>query len=150
MHIPRFTHLILIVGLAFILLSCNQDNPKSLEKTKLKIAIVGELVPGTTQVSNRPYSRERAFGPAIWFGASSAFHNSPRLKDLDKKIELITYDDGGTAENSVVIANQISNRPDILAVIGHASSQTTKIAAPVYSSVNIPLVMPVATSPLVF
>jgi ABC-type branched-subunit amino acid transport system substrate-binding protein len=43
----------------------------------------------------------------------------------------------------------LQSNPKVLAVIGHSSSDTTRAAAPLYAEAQIPLLVPIATSPLV-
>ena len=51
---------------------------------------------------------------------------------LGKQIEIVIYDDKGTAEGSANVAQQIVANEDIVAVIGHFTSTESMAAAPIY------------------
>lgn len=64
---------------------------------------------------------------------------------LNKKIELLVYDDKALGKEAVTVANLLSTDKDVLAVIGHLNSSCSKAALPVYNKNNIPMVTPVST-----
>ena len=49
-----------------------------------------------------------------------------------KQIELVVYDDKGTAEESANVAEQIVANDEIVAVVGHFASSCSMAAAPIY------------------
>jgi ABC-type branched-subunit amino acid transport system substrate-binding protein len=82
-------------------------------------------------------------------GASAALKKSPRLQRLLETLDIQGFDDAADPSNSVQIADSLRRDPRIIAVIGHATSESTRAAVQLYHSVGIPLVMPIATSPSV-
>ncbi len=114
--------------------------------TVFTIAVIGDGVPGPVQ-SGRVYPLNRAQGRDMWSGAKAAFEKSPRLSGIRDLVVLEPYDDGGNASEAQRIAREIQSQPNVIAVIGHATSETTRAAAWLYNEVGIPLVMPIATSP---
>jgi hypothetical protein len=56
-------------------------------------------------------------------------------------------DDGGDSRCAQLISEEIIKSPKVIAVIGHASTGTTKIALENYKKASIPLIIPIATNP---
>ena len=118
-----------------------------------RIVVVGDGVESTTgRVFTSSANPEQ--GLAIWNGVQTAFEKSPSLKAVTKAVAgdkpLLTlqgYDDGGDAEEARAIAMELYTDPSVLAVIGHATSGTTRAAGHIYESTGIPLLVPTATSP---
>ena len=117
------------------------------EQTKFYIVVIGDGVPSPQKPTKRYIPLNRSQGIAMWDGVKTAFDKSPRLKKLKELIELKPYDDGGNPEDAVNYAKEIQLNPKVLAVIGHAISETTRYAGWIYEQSGIPLVMPIATSP---
>ena len=118
-----------------------------------RIVVVGDGVKSTT---GRAFtsSANPEQGLAIWNGVQTAFEKSPSLKAVTKAVAgdkpLLTlqgYDDGGDAEQARAIAMELYTDPSVLAVIGHATSGTTRAAGHIYESAGIPLLVPSASSP---
>lgn len=140
--------ILIICALALCIASCTEDNRGSQEAgAHLNITIVGDGVPPVDQNNRRPFPINRAQGEAMYRGAVAALENSPRLDGLSTIVDITGFDDRGSPEFAGEIANSIRADPRVLAVIGHATSQTTGQAAWIYDKVGIPLVMPIATSP---
>jgi branched-chain amino acid transport system substrate-binding protein len=62
-------------------------------------------------------------------------------------IELVVFDDKGDPKSAERIAEQIGNDPDIVAVIGHANSETSRPAAHLYRLYKVPALTSTATNP---
>jgi ABC-type branched-subunit amino acid transport system substrate-binding protein len=135
---------------ATLLCSCSRLQPTQPKRTKggkpFYIAIVGDGVE-TDEPIVRDHPLNNAQGRAMWKGAEAAFYKSPHTKELRDSVEIKGYDDGGSTTVARNIARRISSTSEVLAVIGHATSGTTRIAASFYAEAGIPLLMPIATSP---
>ena len=59
------------------------------------------------------------------------------------RVELVAYDDGGDAPSAVERARQLALDPQVVAVIGHYRTETTRAAWDVYAHEALPLVAPV-------
>ena len=68
---------------------------------------------------------------------------------VGRPLSLESFDDEGDPEIAVRLAGQISQREDIVAVIGHGDSETAAAAAPIYRSFGLPFVMATATNPAI-
>lgn len=64
------------------------------------------------------------------------------------RFELVVRDDEGTSKKAVAIANELSSKGDITAVVGHFSSGPTIASAPIYAENNIIQISPNATNPI--
>ena len=62
-------------------------------------------------------------------------------------VELVAYDDGGTAEMAVDQARKLWVDPDVVGVVGHFRQSTTSAALDTYARVGLPLVAPTAMDP---
>ena len=122
-----------------------------------RIVVVGDGVESTTDRNfiNQVDSANPEQGLAIWEGVELAFENAPSFKALkplavasgERLFALHGYDDGGNAAEAQEIATELYTDPSVLAVIGHATSGTTRAAGHIYESAGIPLLVPSATSP---
>lgn len=83
----------------------------------------------------------------MWLGASAAYEHSDPDGWFKDFVELVPENDKGSVEEAQKIAVRLCSNPRVLAVIGHASSGTTREAAPIYKKAGIPLLVPIATSP---
>jgi ABC-type branched-subunit amino acid transport system substrate-binding protein len=92
--------------------------------------------------------KERSRGEDIWFGAKVALQSSPKAHMLKGLADLVPEEDGSRVADAITAAREIADNPATLAVIGHSTSATTRPAAEIYESAGIPLIMPIATSPL--
>lgn len=64
-----------------------------------------------------------------------------------RKLRLAKYDDHESINDGRVIAQEIADNPDVVAVIGHLQSYITVQAATVYDQAGLVLVAPTATDP---
>jgi branched-chain amino acid transport system substrate-binding protein len=110
------------------------------------VAVVGDGVP-SPEPANRDHPLNNAQGRAMWVGANAAFQSSPECERLRSFAEMRPKDDGGSAALASNIALQLRSDPRTIAVIGHATSGTTRAAAWAYAEAHLPLLMPIATSP---
>lgn len=62
------------------------------------------------------------------------------------KLRVVIADDYNNPTRSQQIAEQLSSQPDILAVVGHYSSDNTRAALPVYENHNLALISPTSTA----
>jgi len=116
------------------------------EPPKFIVAIVGANVhqghaPAETCAVDVP-------GGVLYDGAKLAL-DSDRVKDAARYIALEAWDDGGCEPQAEAIARIVRTNPNVLAVIGHATSATTRAAARLYAEAGIPLLAPMATSPYI-
>lgn len=114
------------------------------------VAVVGDGVEDEKGAMDRKYSVNRAQGEAMWNGVQLAFKHSIYVNEIRGIISLKSFDDGGSPECARRIAECLYHNPCVLAVIGHVTSGTTREAATFYHKAQIPLLMPIATSPSVF
>lgn len=138
------------IGLLFTLGACDSRDRIDQQQTQQKkfiVAVVGDGVPSKREPCPRATSLNRAQGKAMWDGVYQAFHNSPTCNKARELISLVGFDDCGTSKGANKIARELQWNPRVLAVIGHATSGTTRAAGWIYSQAGIPLLMPIATSP---
>lgn len=64
-----------------------------------------------------------------------------------RKLRLMMYDDREAIGQGRLVAQQIADAPEVVAVIGHLQSYITVEAAPVYNQAGLVLVAPTATDP---
>jgi hypothetical protein len=67
---------------------------------------------------------------------------------LPPMIRITHEDDQDLADNAKKLAKTLESDPQVLAVIGHSLSATTRAAAESYSEAQIPFIVPVATAQL--
>ena len=119
-------------------------------KPRLKVVVAGEATtPDCLRGDRIQWGRahpEKADGCAIAAGANAAL-GSALTADARDRFQLEFIDDGGNTESAEAVARRIESDPDVLAVIGHTASDTTRRAISFYAEAGIPLLMPVATSP---
>jgi ABC-type branched-subunit amino acid transport system substrate-binding protein len=134
-----------------LLAGCTQQEAIG-KNTKPVVYVVGDGVPPQEQTAaaERPYPLNRAQGYAMWRGVKSAFDRSPRLDRVRGMVELVGIDDLGNTDRAKKAAAKIRDDARTIAVIGHATSATTRAALPDYAAASIPLLMPIATSPEIF
>ena len=142
-----FRSLIASVVIVFLFLRCGAYPQAGIEDKKLRVAVVGSNVESEDPASSDEVSfpTNRAQGPTMWHGVRVAYEKSPRLRRVRGLIELKGFDDGGAISRAEKIAKNIIRDSHIIAIIGHATSPSTKIAAPIYHDAGIPLLMPIAT-----
>jgi len=110
------------------------------------IALVGDGVPGQTLVTDRPYNTQYAQGYDLYQGVQHALTNS-MFRTLLAKIGVLLVDDGGNPRCAAAIATVLSQRPELIAIIGHSTTSCTMAALPTYKKANIPVIIPAATNP---
>jgi len=64
----------------------------------------------------------------------------------DRLLEVLIVDDAGNKEVAQKVAAQLANQSEVLAVIGHNSSDTSLSALPEYEKAKLALISPTATS----
>lgn len=140
----------LLTATVVLVLSCTPGSPAidDAATRKFKILVVGEGVRPDTSSVRRIYPINRAEGYAMRQGVEWALQ-APPIQQVRDLVEFVYEDDFGRVEDARRIAARYQMDPTLLAVIGHASSGTTLIASKLYSDANIPLLMPIATSPQV-
>lgn len=145
---------LLFAVLGFLGLTGCAPHPTVSAPAGFLVVVVGDGVPTDHQCIPNPklrtYRLNVAQGSAMWAGASLAYEHSQEVAPVRALFSLYPCDDMGQAENAERIARDLQSRPEVLAVIGHATSGTTRPAASLYSEAGIPLLMPIATSPHVF
>ncbi len=124
--------------------SSNHANSK--QTGALAIAVVGDGVPtdGPRNCPSDTTPLNRAQGEDMWLGVNAAFQSAP-IK-LRERLYLIRDDDCATQADAVRIANTLRQNHDLLAVIGHATSATTKAAIRIYNDIGVPMLTPIATA----
>lgn len=155
----RFRIYILLASLLVILTSGCIENgvTEGLERDGVPdVVIIGNGVGVDTEseandqtdckLINRVGNLNKAHGLAMWEGALAAYNNSEYATNTDK-YELYSIDDCGVRKRAEQKARIIQSSPEVIGVIGHATSGTTRSAAYLYDRAGIPLIMPIATSP---
>lgn len=157
--IGRFVLVVVLIFYCLLFNSCDQNEEDSgkLNRPPFVVAIVGDGVDGPTGQINtfkligRVPASEATInarqGLAMWQGAEIAYNHSPSLNSARKLFRIKGYDDRGNLEVARKIARALRKDPHVIAVIGHATSGTTREGAWLYSQAGIPLLMPIATSP---
>jgi ABC-type branched-subunit amino acid transport system substrate-binding protein len=140
-----------LLGVLLLILTaaCGDSQQDSNEHPRLVIAVVGDGVPPINTTAQRIIPLNRSQGNAMFNGVKAALDHSPRLAAIRSLVKLEGRDDVADSRRSIEIAREIRKDPRVLAVIGHATSESTKAAVEIYDSVGIPLFMPIATSPKV-
>lgn len=136
-----------LLAAAALLPSCApRSTPATSEAQLVHIAVVGSGVDPSANLPNRVVPINRAQGAAMWRGVQAAWSDlgvSARFP----RLRLLHDDDGGDMQEAERIALRLQEDWTILAVIGHATSGSTRSAAWHYAEVGIPLLMPISTSP---
>jgi hypothetical protein len=102
------------------------------------VAVVGKL-----QADGQYSDANAKVGSDVWKGAS-AYVDSVK----DRSFFLTHIDDQDNMQDSRQAARDLASNPRVLAVIGHSISASTQAAVKFYAEAGIPLILPVATSPL--
>ena len=123
-----------------LLQGCSHDqwhpNPAEKPLTTLKIEVFG-----STSGNDQNYS-------SIFKGAELAEKTS-EVQDMEKSVQVIYEKDAESTTQALSIARRIRDDPDVLAVVGHSYSGTTRAVLPLYADAGIPVIVPAATSPYV-
>lgn len=140
-----------LVAIAMVALALTGGRGRIKDTSKLVIYVVGDGVghPTTIRPGGVETSTDSAQGKALWTGVQTALtaHDLPAIKDV---VEIVPLDDAGRKEAATEHADRICKDPRTLAVIGHSTSGTTRSTLEKYQAYGIPVIMPIATSPLVW
>ncbi len=85
-----------------------------------------------------------SYGTDIFHGASIAIANGGEINGF--KVELIYKDDGGTPEGGASVAKSLASDPTVVAIVGHAFSDPSRTAIPIYEKAGLPMMSPSATN----
>jgi len=144
---------LLLLATVIIQNACDQSPPAGRhqgDRQRLVVAVVGDGVgPSDYVPGQNPYPPNRAQGVDMQQGVDAAFMKSPLTERLRSLVELKYFIDAGAIGDAEKIALMLQADPRVVAVIGHATSGSTRRAAPYYAEAGIPLLMPIATSPWV-
>jgi len=122
------------------------------------LAVVAPGVPahaqgkGTVKIATQsPLSGgQSALGEGIKLGAQLAVEKlKGPLEKLGYKVELVPFDDQAKPDVGVSNAKNIISDKDILAVIGHLNSGVAIPSSEVYKEVNVAMISPANTNPVV-
>lgn len=113
---------------------------------KLILVVVGDGVKDKTLAKTRPYSSNYAQGWDLYEGVAHAARKPP-FQAIAEQVDIVYVDDGGESRCAELISEEIIRSPRVIAVIGHATTGTTKVALRNYKRANIPVIIPVATNP---
>jgi branched-chain amino acid transport system substrate-binding protein len=127
----------------------SEDLPQQLRSSsnKLILVVVGDGVKDDTPAITRPYSSNYAQGWDLYEGVAHAAKKAP-FRAVSDQVEIVYVDDGGESRCAELISEEIIRSPRVIGVIGHATTGTTKIALANYKKADIPVIIPVATNPL--
>jgi len=81
--------------------------------------------------------------------AAKLAQDTPEVKALQDFVQLEPREDAESVEQAIEYARRIRDDPEVLAVVGHSYSGTTRAALPIYEQAGIPVLIPTATSPYV-
>ncbi len=129
--------------------------PRS-EPVVLKIVVVGKGIPQTEVPQGHktetpmPDCKEAKDdekpGLNMWGGALTAWTDPSVKWPAGVQLELVGMDDADDGGKARDTARQLEAEPEVLAIIGHSISGTTRSAAEIYAQAAIPLIMPLATA----
>lgn len=111
-------------------------DPASSDAKSLKIAVFGSAA-GDEQSYNASAQ------------AAKLAQDNDDVKALQGYVTIEQREDAESLAQAVDDARRIRDDPDVLAVVGHSYSGTTRAALPIYEQAGIPVMMPTATSPYV-
>jgi ABC-type branched-subunit amino acid transport system substrate-binding protein len=129
-----------LLSATLLLQACGTDHwhldPTEKHTTVLKIAVFG-----SSAGNEQNYS-------SIQEGASLA-QQTDQFKAVSSLVQIVPMADAESTTQALSDARKIRDDPDVLAVVGHSYSGTTRAVLPVYAQGGIPLMIPAATSPYV-
>ncbi len=127
----------LIAALALVLPAVSSTEAQS--KGTIKIATQSPLSGG-----------QAALGEGIKLGAQLAVERlKGNLEKMGYKVELVPFDDQAKPDVGVANAKNIIADKDIMAVIGHLNSGVAIPSSEVYKEVNVVMISPANTNPVV-
>src|SRR5215467_7065191 len=138
MKIARVHHLVIALAvLAVVLPAAPFTNAQS--KGTIKIATQSPLSGG-----------QAALGEGIKLGTQLAIDKGKgALEKMGYKVELVPFDDQAKPDVGVANAKNIIADKDIMAVIGHLNSGVAIPSSEVYKEVNVVMISPANTNPVV-
>jgi branched-chain amino acid transport system substrate-binding protein len=69
-----------------------------------------------------------------------------KASSSQKLLEVVIFNDGNDPERAATIARKIASNNEIVGVIGHNSSNSSKIALPIYEQAQLTMISPTSTS----
>jgi branched-chain amino acid transport system substrate-binding protein len=130
---------VLVLFLALALVAPGAGPADAQAKGTIKIATQSPLSGG-----------QAALGEGIKLGAQLAIEKfKGNLEKLGFKVELVPYDDQAKPDVGVANAKNIIADKDILGVIGHLNSGVAIPSSEVYKEVNLAMISPANTNPVV-
>lgn|GEM_PF-9147 len=133
MNLKRLLAL-LIPTLLFLSASC-RNGPSPVDESVIRLGVITSLT-----------GAEARFGQAQKYGYETALDEINTNGVLGKKIELVYQDDTSKPEVASLTVEKLSDRSDIVALMGAYSSSATFPAAAVANRYQIPMLCPSATT----
>lgn len=157
----RLLHRLAVPIVAILLASCERLGDKELATARKAappfiLAVVGDGVrpdpkcrPASVHLpaTSRRYEINSSQGRAMAQGACRALETSPYTTRARSLVGIEYFDDGGLEREAEKYADELAENARVISILGHGTSGTTRVAAPFYARAQIPLLMPVATSP---
>jgi len=138
MKYTRLRHLLALVAAIAVVLPAASDTFAQ-SKGTIKIASQSPLSGG-----------QAALGEGIKLGAQLAVEKGKaNLEKMGYKVEFVPFDDQAKPDVGVANAKNIIADKDIMAVIGHLNSGVAIPSSEVYKEVNVVMVSPANTNPVV-
>ncbi len=138
MTYTRLRHLLALVAAIAVVLPAASDTFAQ-SKGTIKIASQSPLSGG-----------QAALGEGIKLGAQLAVEKGKaNLEKMGYKVEFVPYDDQAKPDVGVANAKNIIADKDIMAVIGHLNSGVAIPSSEVYKEVNVAMISPANTNPVV-
>ncbi len=131
----------LAVALMASLGGCSRRPPASEERARLARAASEVTVAVVFPWARIPNMR---YGDGLQLGADE-INRSGGING--RPLRLRRYDDQGSVDEGVLIAQQIAADPQVMAVIGHLQSYVTAPAAAIYEAAGLVMIAPTATDP---
>ena len=122
-YLTRRAHVAITLCIA-IVCSCTKDSPY--------IAIVGDRS-----------GPNKSFGEQLAFGMNYAIGLRP--ESGESKIRVRYFDDSSDSTQARRVALRLVSDPNVIAVVGHTTSLTTRVGQELYSRYQLPLLAPVAS-----
>jgi branched-chain amino acid transport system substrate-binding protein len=139
MRTARTRHVLLAVAAVVALLLPVSSITTAQSKGTIKIATQSPLSGG-----------QAALGEGIKLGAQLAIEKfKGNLEKMGYKVELVPFDDQAKPDVGVANAKNIIADKDIMAVIGHLNSGVAIPSSEVYKEVNVVMISPANTNPVV-
>ncbi|WP_405995883.1 protein kinase domain-containing protein [Streptomyces sp. NBC_00986] len=84
---------------------------------------------------------QKILGKAQMQGALLAVAAHNARKDINYRLALVSYDDGGDAAQARTTAHRVLAQPSVIAVIGPSTPAGARAAAPLYAAASMPVVL---------